>query len=169
MKRLFIIFLLMSVWATASATELVIGAVRLSLGMEKEAVLKALGQYYTVKSQPNLGELHSIFRENKPPFISIGSVSFYEGKLSWASRQWADSKTVTSSDYASTLFAAIESATLQSGSTATVRTTITRNPQMEIKQIEFVFSDRKISTLISDDRTYGKSAGIQEIISANKL
>jgi hypothetical protein len=169
MKRSFVIFLLMSVCAVASATDLAMGVVRLSLGMEKEAVLKALGQHYTVKSQPNLGEMHSIFKENKPPFTSIGYVSFREGKLTWASRQWADSKTVTASDYASTLFAAVESATLKSGSTATVRTTITRNPEMEIKQIEFVFSDRKISTLISDDRTHGKSVGIQEIISANKL
>ena len=168
MKRSFVVFLLMSVCAVASATDLAIGAVRVSLGMEKEAVLKALGQYYDVKSHPNLGDLHSIFKENKPPFTGIGNVSFHEGKLTWASRQWADSKTVTASDYASTLFAAIESATLQSGSAATVRTTITRNPEMEIKQIEFVFSDRKISTLISDDRTHGKSVSIQETISANK-
>jgi hypothetical protein len=67
------------------------------------------------------------------------------------------------------LFAAIEGATLKSGSAAKVRTRITRNPELEIKQIEFVFSDRKISTLISDDRTHGKSVSIQEMISANKL
>jgi hypothetical protein len=61
MKRLFVIFLLTTVCAVVNATDLAIGAVRLSLGMEKEAVLKALGQYYTVKSQPNFGEHHSIF------------------------------------------------------------------------------------------------------------
>jgi len=166
MKRSFLIFLLMSVCALASATDLVIGAVRVSLGMEKEAVLKALGQYYTVKSQPNFGELHSIFREDKPPFISIGAVDFRDGKLDWASRHWADPRTVTASDYASTLFAVLESATVASGSLATVSTKITRTPESEIKQIEFVFSDRKISTLTSDDRTHGKSVTIQEMISA---
>jgi hypothetical protein len=169
MKRSFVIFLLMSVCAVASATDLAIGAVRLSLGMEKETVLKALGQYYTVESQSNLDEMHSIFREDKPPFISIGAVSFRDDKLTWASRHWADSRTVTANDYASTLFAAIESATVTSGSLATVRTKITRTPELEIKQIEFVFSDRKISTLTTEGRTHGKSVTIQEIISANKL
>lgn len=169
MKRSFVIFLLISVCAVASATDLTIGAVRLSLGMQKDAALKALSQYYTLKSQPHLGDMYSIFIGDKPPFKNVGLITFHDGKLNWASRDWADSRTVAASDYASTLFAVIESATVRSGALVTVRTNITRNPEMEIKQIEFVFADRKISTIISDDRNYGKSVGIQEIISANKL
>lgn len=169
MKRSFVIFLLATVCAVANATDLSIGAVRIKLGTDKEAVLKALGKYYTVKRQSNFDEMHSIFKEDKPPFISIGAVSFRDDKLTWASRHWADSRTVTANDYASTLFAAIESATVSSESLATVRTKITRTPEVEIKQIEFVFSDRKISTLTAEGRSHGKSVTIQEIISANKL
>jgi hypothetical protein len=101
----------------------------------------------------------------------VGTISFYQGKLTWISRQWGDfNMSNNPMEYSSALFAAIEGAAAASGSTATITTKISRIPSGEIKQIDFVFSDRKVTTIMADgrDQQLGKSVGITESMSANR-
>ncbi len=170
-KHLLNVFLLTLVLSAANASDLPIGAVRLSLGMEKENVLQKLKDFYGVTEQPMISSsLYSITADKKPNSKLLGMVTFREGKLVWISRRWGDFNTANNSmEYASALFAALEGAAAASGSTATITTKVSRVPSGEIKQIDFVFSDRKITTLISDGpaQGLGKQAGIDESVSAN--
>ena len=133
--------------------------------------LKKLKEFYVVterKSQST--EIYFITTGKEPNLKSLGTITFHEGKLDWISRNWGNfNMTNNPMEFASTLFAALEGAAAASGSTATIRTKISRIPSGEIKQIDFVFSDRKITTLISDGpaQGLGKQAGIDESVSAN--
>ena len=171
MKKLLTAFVLSLVLSAANATDLPIGSVRLSLGMDKENALKKLKEVYGVTEQKMMsGNFYTVTTGKEPNFKLQGTLTFREGKVTWVSRTWGNfNMTNNSMEYASTLFAALEGAAAASGTTATITTKISRGPSGEIKQIDFVFSDRKITTLITDgrDQELGKQASITESISAN--
>lgn len=168
MKHIVTALLLSFFFITASAKELSIGIVRLSLGMDQEVVLNELRKSYNVKEQE--GNYYFVSSGKEPNFKYLGHVTFSNRKLSSIQRDWGSFKlSNTSVEYASTLFAAIESATVVSGSSAKVSTRISRNPDFEVKQIDFVFTDRKITALTTESRDprYGRQAGISETVSSN--
>ena len=166
MKAFFASLLMFLCISVANATNLAIGAVNLSLGMEQALALKQLSSLYKVVDQPLMAHnSYTVVAGKDASSKLLGIVTFSEGKLKWASRNWgmfnfSDSSVV----YANTLFAVIEAATTASGSTAVISTKITRAPDLEVKNINFVFADRKISVLISEDKNYGRQANISEII-----
>jgi hypothetical protein len=171
MRHLLTAFLLTLALSAANATDLPIGSVMLSLGMDKENALKKLKESYGVLEQKIRGsEIYTVTSGKEPNFKFLGTVTFREGKLAWISRNWGNFNMANNPmEYASALFAALEGAAAASGSTATITTKVSRVPSGEIKQIDFVFSDRKITTLISDGpaQGLGKQAGIDESVSAN--
>jgi hypothetical protein len=154
----------------ANATDLPLGAVRLSIGMDQKEALDKLGKLYTAMDQPHMGaNSFSIVSGKVPNLTFIGLVTFREGKLTWMSRDWGSfTRSSNPNDYGSALFAAIEGATSASGSMVRVDTKVTRAPELEIKQIDFVFSDRKITTLITESRSknYNSGMSISELVSA---
>jgi hypothetical protein len=172
MKKLLTTFVLSFVLFGANATDLPLGSVMLSLGMEQENVLKKLKEFYGVHEQPLISSsLFTVTVDKRPNSKLLGTISFYQGKLTWVGRQWGDfNMSHNPMEYSSALFAAIEGAAAASGSTATITTKISRVPSGEIKQIDFVFSDRKITTMMSDgrDQQLGKSVGITESISTHR-
>lgn len=171
MKKLLTTFVLSFVLFGANATNLPIGSVELSLGMDQENVLKKLKEFYGVNEQPQISSsFYTTTADKRPNSKFLGTISFYREKLMWISRSWGDFKMSNNPmEYSSALFAAIEGAAAASGSTATITTTISRVPSGEIKQIDFVFSDRKITTIMADgrDQELGKSVGITESVSAH--
>jgi hypothetical protein len=170
MKHFLTACLLAFTFFTASAKELPLGAVRLSIGMDQKEALDKLGKLYTAIDQPHMGaNSFSIVSGKAPNSTFIGMISFYEGKINWMSRDWGNfTKSSNPNDYGSALFAAIEGATSASGSMVRVDTKVTRAPELEIKQIDFVFSDRKITTLITESRSknYNSGMSISESVSS---
>lgn len=163
----YVSLLLLCISSNAHATDLPIGAVPLSLGMEQTTVMKELRAHFhvvTVTGSSNMFYLS----ESKPPNVSvIGGVSFENGRLAWIQRNWGSfAGKVNSVAVTKALFSAIDSAKAASGASAVVNTSVQRVPGAEFKSVYFVFPDRKITVSTTDgDAKYGQQVRIEESIS----
>lgn len=165
-KILFASFLL-NLALGARASDLSIGSVSLSLGMEQAAVMKELKARFHVV--PMAGDSNMFFlSESKPPNVSvIGGVSFENGRLAWIQRNWGSFSGKTNSvEVTKALFSAIESAKASFGASAIVSTTVRRIPGAEFKSVYFVFPGRKITVTTTDgDAKHGQHVSIDESVS----
>src|SRR5690606_2933230 len=91
--------------------------------------------------------------ESKPPNVQvIGGISFRNGRLSWIQRTWGNfDGDNNAADIAKAIFAALESATVASGSEATITTTLQRVPGLEFRTINYQFPGRKVTVTTTED------------------
>ncbi len=107
--------------------------------------------------------------ETKPPNLLriLGAIRFADGRLVWAQRNWGRFEgKVTSTEVSKTMFAAIEHATAEAGTSATVSTKVQRILGAEFKSIYFDFPGRKVTITSTDgDASHGgKQVSIEESI-----
>lgn len=152
--------------SVAHATDLPIGSLSLSLGMDQSTVMKELHERFHVI--PVTGKNMFFVSESKPPNVHmIGGVSFENGRLSWIQRNWGSfSGQINPVAVSKALFSAIESARTSSGGSAAVSTSVQRIPGAEFKSIYFTFPSRKITVSTTDgDEKYGQLVSIDESVS----
>ena len=108
--------------ATASAGELIVGHVHLTLGMSKDVALAALQKEFEPK-QVSVSEgkylLWTKYRAGEGP-RSAGSVSFANGKLYRATKNWSDELASDETKMAA-LFSALSEVTGSAGRSGRVR------------------------------------------------
>ena len=155
------------VLSVAHATDLPIGSVSLSLGMDQSTVMKELHAHFHVISVTGNKNMFFV-SENKPPNVNvIGGVSFENGRLSWIQRNWGSfSGKINPVEVSKALFSAVESAKASSGGSAVLTTSVQRIPGAEFKSIYFTFPGRKITVSTTDgDAKYGQQVSIEESVS----
>jgi len=162
------IILAMSV-STAFAIDLPIGSVRFELGADQSSVMKRAEANFHVVSVS--GQVDMFFlSESKPPNVQvIGGISFRNGRLSWIQRTWGNfDGDNNAADIAKAIFAALESATVASGSEATITTTLQRVPGLEFRTINYQFPGRKVTVTTTEDasRRGGSQVSVEESISS---
>ena len=164
-SRLLLLSLVLAA-ATSQASELTLGSVALSIGLERAPLLSALQANFTVS--PNCSDTAAclVFEGPQSTGTYVGSVTFKDGRLVGASRQWGGFK-----DHANpvlvtkALLAALESAATASGSRADVSSSLTRVPGADMVTLQFTFPGRRVSVLTTDGNSkYGQQVSISEFI-----
>lgn len=166
-RRTLLLLALFSGAFTAHAGELAIGGVTLSLGKERELTIRAL-QAASFSLSPNCSATASclVFERKRPDSTAIGSVTFKDGRLIAASRQWgAFQNRVNPVQISKALLAALESAQAATGAEPSIKSQVQRAPGAEFTTLEFVFPGRRVSVLTTDgDSKYGQQVSISEFI-----
>lgn len=151
------------------ATELPIGSVRFKLGADQSSVMKQAEATFHVVSVSGQSDMFFL-SESKPPNVEvIGGISFKNGRLTWIQRTWGNFHgEAKAADIAKAIFAAIESATVASGSDATITTALQRVPGLEFRTINYQFPGRKVTvtTTEGDSRRGGSQVSIEESVSS---
>ena len=157
--------------ASAFAADFAIGNMPITLGADKEAVMNEAQSRFTIV--PLTGNPDTVFfSDRKAPNINvIGGVTFANGKLVSAQRNWGSfNGKVSPIEIHKALFAALEHATAQSGTQAVVTTSLQRIPGTEFKSIYFEFPGRRVylSASDADPAQGGKSVSIEEAVFIRK-
>ena len=164
----FLLLSLLLAAANSQANELTLGPVTLSLGLERGPLLGSLQAYFTVS--PNCSDTAAclVFEGPQSSGTYVGSVTFKDGRLVGASRQWGEFKDrVNPVLVTKALLAALESAGAASGSRASVSSSLTRVPGADIATLHFNFPGRRVSVLTTDGNSkYGQQVSISEFIVA---
>jgi hypothetical protein len=87
---------------------IVVGGMMLHLGMGQAETLQLFGTIYDVKAVATAPGSFLIWSKGQPADY-IGSVTFADGRLAYASRQWANTNTVNATDYAASVIDALRS------------------------------------------------------------
>lgn len=152
---------------SAAGADLAIGTMRFVIGTDQRSVMQEVRTRFHVVPLQGNADMYFL-SESKPPNVRVlGGISFSNGRLVWAQRNWGQFEgKVTSTDVSKTMFAAIESATAAAGTSATVSTKIQRIPGAEFKSIYFDFPGRKITITSTDGDASngGKQLSIEESI-----
>jgi hypothetical protein len=77
----------------AQQPSLQVGGIELTLGMTQDAVLERLTRVYDVRHIDESSGAWVVVRRGGPPFETIGSVSFAKSRLTFISKDWAQSRT----------------------------------------------------------------------------
>lgn len=167
MRRCIVVLLAALVTPGAIGSELPIGAMRFALGTEQSGVMQEVRTRFHVVPLQGNPDMYFL-SETKPPNVRIlGAIRFANGRLVWAQRNWGKFEgKVTSTEVSKTMFAAIESATAEAGTSATVSTKVQRIPGAEFRSIYFDFPGRKVTITSTDgDASHGeKQVSIEESI-----
>lgn len=105
---------------------------------------------------------------NAPTTKVVGGISFKNGRLCWAQRNWGNFDGSDRADeIAKAIYSAIESATAAAGSAATISTKVNRVPGAEYRSTYLVFPEHKVSITVSDGDTShgGRQVTVDESIS----
>lgn len=164
-RRLVFLSLLLATLAS-QANELTLGPVTLSIGLERGPVLNSLQAHFTVS--PNCSDTASclVFKGSQSSGTHVGSVTFKDGRLVAASRQWGDFKdSVNPVLVTKALLAALESAQAASGSSAQIASSVTKVPGAELTSLQFTFPGRKVSVLTTNGNSkFWQQVSISEFI-----
>jgi len=147
------------------------GDIYLSLGMPEAVLIEKLKGFHVspvpgsntygiaVKTKDNIGDLYKW----------IGSITFTDKKLTFISRTWYQSfNDGQTFDLADKLYHLFKQEMGERGELrVTIKTTSTRDPDKELKSIEIIAGNKKVSLLITDSekKEYGRQVSIAEAIS----
>lgn len=169
--RYALLVLLAVLSSEANAQELLIGSIRLSIGMEQAAVMRELRSRFEIIPVTAQAETFFVFEHKAPKSEAIGGVGFRNGRLSWIQRCWGSFQgRVDSVAVSKAVFAALESAATSSGGAAVVSTKIQRVPGVEFRTITFEFPSHRVTVLTSegDSEHGGDQVEIEESVRAPK-
>jgi hypothetical protein len=151
---------------TSQANELTLGPVALSIGLERGPLLSSLQANFTVS--PNCSDTAAclVFEGPQSTGTYVGSITFKDGRLVGASRNWGDFKDRANPVLVTkALLAALESAAAVSGSRASISSSLTRVPGADMVTLQFTFPGRRVFVSTTDgDSKYGQQVSISEHI-----
>jgi len=165
----FIVLILISVLPSVHATDLKIGSLTLSPGMEQADVMEELRSRFHLVRVSGAKSMFFVSEDKTDKARPIGSLAFENGQISWIERNWGVfSGRISPVEVTKALLSAIESAKTSSGSSVVINTSVKRSHGAEFKSVHFVFPDRKVIVVTTNgDTERGHHVRIYERVDNN--
>ena len=148
-----------------SQSSMVLGGIELSLGMQKEIVLKQLRQYQLDSLSSDSWDVSlkkSIHGKNE----SIGGVHFRNNKLFSIDRNWGQANDIQTAELFSKLFAALNTIANKPQPSAMIHTYVLDEPEASSKYIAITINGRLFHISIDSIIGYVGHVRISESIDA---
>ncbi len=167
----FIGLILIFVLPRVHATDLKIGSLTLSIGMEQADVMEELRSRFHIVRVLGAKSMFFVSEDKAAKARPIGSLAFENGQISWIERNWGTfSGRISPVEVTKALLSAMESAKTLSGSSAVISTSVKRSHGAEFKSVHFVFPDRKIIVVTTNgDAERGQHVRIYERVDNNDV
>lgn len=162
---LLLLLLVVSPPSFAQEGSLWLAGISMRLGMSKTEVVSNLEKYgYNLTRLSN----DSWIIQKKSPFSgifeSVGTVSFKDGKLIQASKDWGTFKGTEAKALGMALFSVLNNIKKEEENLSILTTRTSRQPKTIVHQVNMVFGKKKITLFVSEGE-HGAQVEIIEILS----
>lgn len=157
---LMIIVLVIPAYCSAMDSQLYIDGVYVSIGMEKNVVVKAFEKTHKFTKLP-MGDKYLVVSNSSDSNV-VGSISFENDKLSAADVSWGSYNGEEYYKFGNSLYGVLNSVISSGGNIKTIKIRQQIVSNMSNYYITFVFESRSIELLIYDIKDKVKGITIQE-------
>lgn len=149
--------------------KILINGVELQIGMSKIEAIDLLMSAYNVKKVKNAPTdqyaIEMPAKTSSEPYY-MGFIAFKDDKLCWVSVERKTIHGQEAAELADALYLILTSLNAQGENIASTKTTITRYENMTIQILNFIFTTRKVTIIISDHGKDGKQVQVTEVVQA---
>lgn len=146
-----------------------LGATHLTLGMPKDVVVSRLAEAYNVEPASKAdNDSWLIWSKGESRKRLVGNVSFRNGKLVWAVKQWTLSGQSQGAEFAKALYGVILEFARHGKKVCAIDAGETQSPKAEIRNVYITCGQKYISISIIRTPEHPEAATVEEVLDGRK-
>jgi hypothetical protein len=148
----------------ATPAEIILGPARIYLGDDINTVVQKLQPNYILLKIKSDSDTYFVRSKDGPPYESLGSIQFQDGKVFRVVREWGNYQELTQAE---TIINLIEQVIKENRNDAFLDVKRTVSPTGSTLSLDIIFKTKQVNIIVFKSKAYGSSVIIEEKISVD--
>lgn len=150
---------------TNASDAIYIGTTRLAIGLARDPIITSLSRYYSVQNMAE-GQYSTwmVTSKDGPPFRSVASLGFRDGKLSSVFKYWGPQDQQKGTEFANALYGVIKGFNEEGKHACAISVGQKQEPNHEAKAIFIACGEKYVRVDIGRNESTGEYTDITEVL-----